>query len=101
VRIGENFQLSYSNNIKIGNQSEGNEISLSYRIQPIVPVYDIAGNFGGQKGAGLGNALNPVAYRVRAKITATTIIRSLVMFIWKLISSGISLYAPALVANNT
>ena len=67
VRIGENFQMAYSNNIKIGNQSEGNEISLSYRIQPIVPVYDIAGNFGGQKGAGLGNALNPVAYRVRAK----------------------------------
>ncbi|MBY0535439.1 MAG: TonB-dependent receptor [Chitinophagaceae bacterium] len=67
VRIGQNFQMSYSNNIKIGNQSEGNEISLSYRIQPIVPVYDIAGNFAGQKGAGLGNALNPVAYRVRAK----------------------------------
>jgi hypothetical protein len=67
IRIGENMQLSYSNNIKIGNQSEGNEISLAYRIQPIVPVYDIAGNFGGQKGAGLGNALNPVAYRVRAK----------------------------------
>lgn len=66
VRIGENFQLAYNNNIKIGNQSEGNEISLSYRIQPIVPVYDIAGNFGGQKGAGLGNALNPVAYRQRA-----------------------------------
>ncbi len=67
VRIGENLQLSYSNNIKIGNQSEGNEISLSYRIQPIVPVYDLAGNFAGQKGAGLGNALNPVAYRVRAR----------------------------------
>lgn len=67
VRIGENLQMSYSNNIKIGNQSEGNEISLAYRIQPIVPVYDIAGNFGGQKGGGLGNALNPVAYRVRAK----------------------------------
>ena len=67
IRIGENFQMAYSNNIKIGNQSEGNEISLSYRIQPIVPVYDIAGNFGGQKGAGLGNALNPVAYRKRAE----------------------------------
>ena len=67
IRIGENLQMSHSNNIKIGNQSEGNEISLSYRIQPIVPVYDIAGNFGGQKGAGLGNALNPVAYRKRAE----------------------------------
>ena len=67
IRIGENVMLSYSNNIRIGNQSEGNEISLSYRIQPIVPVYDLMGNFGGQKGAGLGNALNPVAYRVRAK----------------------------------
>lgn len=67
IRIGQNLQMSYSNNIRIGNQSEGNEISLSYRIQPIVPVYDIAGNFAGQKGAGLGNALNPVAYRMRAK----------------------------------
>ena len=67
IRIGENVQLSYSNNIRIQTAGEGNEISLSYRIQPIVPVYDLMGNFGGQKGAGLGNALNPVAYRVRAK----------------------------------
>ncbi|MGI8583708.1 MAG: SusC/RagA family TonB-linked outer membrane protein [Chitinophagaceae bacterium] len=67
IRIGQNLMLSYNNNIRIGNQSEGNEISLSYRIQPIVPVYDIMGNFGGQKGQGLGNALNPVAYRIRAK----------------------------------
>lgn len=67
VRIGQNMQLSYSNNIMIGNQSEGNEISLAYRIQPIVPVYDIQGRFAGQRGAGLGNALNPVAFRQRAK----------------------------------
>lgn len=66
IRIGENMQMSYSNNIKIGNQSE-NTVLGTFRIQPIVPVYDIAGNFAGQRGAGLGSAGNPVAEMMRAK----------------------------------
>lgn len=66
-RIGENAYVFFRDNPQIGNQSEGNEISNTYRIQPIVPVYDIAGNYGGGAGARLGQGSNPVASRLRAK----------------------------------
>lgn len=67
IRIGENAYVFYRDNPQIGNQSEGNEISLTYRIQPIVPVYDINGNFAGTAGPRLGNGSNPVASRIRSK----------------------------------
>jgi TonB-linked SusC/RagA family outer membrane protein len=67
VRIGENAYMFYRDNPQIGNQSEGNEISQIYRIQPIVPVYDIKGNWGGGAGSRLGQGYNPVASRIRAK----------------------------------
>ncbi len=67
IRIGENAYIFYRDNPQIGNQSEGNEISNSYRTQPIVPVYDIKGNFAGSAGARLGQGTNPVASRLRAK----------------------------------
>lgn len=66
-RIGENLYMFNRDNPQIGNQGEGNEISQVYRTQPIVPVYDIAGNWGGGAGARLGQGYNPVASRVRAK----------------------------------
>ncbi|CAN5430222.1 TonB-dependent receptor [soil metagenome] len=67
IRFGENFYAFNRDNPQIGNQSEGNEISNAYRTQPIVPVYDIKGNFGGGAGARLGQGTNPVASRIRAK----------------------------------
>lgn len=67
VRVGENLQLSYIDQMGFDNQSEGNGISMAYRMQPIVPVYDIAGNFAGTRGANLGNASNPYAQRFRGK----------------------------------
>ena len=67
IRIGENLFVFNRDNPQIGNQGEGNEISNSYRTQPIVPVYDINGNFGGGAGARLGQGSNPVASRTRAK----------------------------------
>jgi hypothetical protein len=66
-RLGENAYMFYRDNPQIGNQSEGNEISQIYRTQPIVPVYDIAGNYGGGAGPRLGQGYNPVASRQRAK----------------------------------
>jgi TonB-linked SusC/RagA family outer membrane protein len=66
-RIGENAYMFYRDNPQIGNQSEGNEISQIYRTQPIVPVRDIAGNWGGGAGSRLGQGYNPVASRTRAK----------------------------------
>ncbi|TAH19531.1 MAG: TonB-dependent receptor [Cytophagales bacterium] len=66
IRAGQSTLLSYRDNPTIGNLSEGNEISNSYRIQPIVPVYDINGGFAGTRGVNLGNGSNPVASRIRA-----------------------------------
>lgn len=64
VRIGENAYVFYRKNPPLGsgNQNEGNAISYSYREQPIIPIYDIGGNYGGTfDGPELGNGHNPVA----------------------------------------
>ncbi|WP_428330625.1 SusC/RagA family TonB-linked outer membrane protein [Mucilaginibacter sp.] len=72
IRMGENMQVYYtlepngpqsSGGIPGGNQNEGNAISMSYRMQPQIPVYDIKGNYGGTYDGPtqLGNAVNPVA----------------------------------------
>jgi len=67
IRIGENIQLSYIDKHGFTNQDEGNAISMAYRMQPIVPVYDIKGNFAGTRGSNLGNARNPYADLYRGK----------------------------------
>lgn len=63
IRFGENLQVSYSERIgqPNGNNSESNPISFAYRVQPIIPVYDIMGNFAGTKGVDLDNSRNPMA----------------------------------------
>ncbi|MCW3107760.1 MAG: TonB-dependent receptor plug [Segetibacter sp.] len=70
VRIGENLQVNFTDrtgNQGFLNQDEGNPIALSYRQQPIIPVFDIAGNYGGARGANLGNSSNPYANLDRRK----------------------------------
>lgn len=64
-RVGENIQLLYQQDARIGNNEEGGVIAQSFRNQPIIPVYDIMGNFAGSRG-GIGNSSNPVAMRERA-----------------------------------
>ena len=61
IRIGENLYLFYKQNPGFTNQNENNAISMSYRESPIIPVYDIMGNYAGTGSQGLGNAQNPVA----------------------------------------
>ncbi len=61
IRIGENAYFFYKQNPGFTNQNEGNGISMSYRESPIIPVYDIRGNYAGTGSQGLGNAQNPVA----------------------------------------
>jgi TonB-linked SusC/RagA family outer membrane protein len=63
IRIGENAYIFYRQNpgFPDGNQNEGNAISFSYRQSPIIPVYDIMGNFAGTGSQNLGNSENPVA----------------------------------------
>ncbi len=67
VRVGENAYLYYKSNPSIQNQNEGNAISYTYREPPVIPVYDVAGNFAGTKSAGLGNPQNPFANQTRQK----------------------------------
>jgi TonB-linked SusC/RagA family outer membrane protein len=67
VRLGENMQVSLIDKHGFNNQDEGNAISMAYRMQPIVPVFDIADNFAGTRGSNLGNASNPYADLYRGK----------------------------------
>ncbi|WP_103865042.1 SusC/RagA family TonB-linked outer membrane protein [Aquimarina sp. I32.4] len=71
-RIGESFNLSYSDKVgSAGNQSTAGDISFLYRAQPIIPVYDIAGNYAGPQSPGLGNGINPVASATRNRNNLT------------------------------
>lgn len=67
IRIGENLQVWYQQDNLPGNNNEGTPIALAYRQQPIIPVYDVRGNFAGTRAPGLGNASNPVANQTRAR----------------------------------
>ncbi|WP_461082286.1 SusC/RagA family TonB-linked outer membrane protein [Spirosoma flavus] len=75
IRVGENIQFAYGERVGGGNSTqsatannnESNAISMAYRIQPLIPVYDVAGNFAGTKGGDLDNARNPVALLYRNK----------------------------------
>lgn len=68
-RVGENMQVGYDERVgqPNGNQSESNPISFLYRIQPIIPVRDIMGNYAGTSGPDLDNSRNPVAELDRNK----------------------------------
>ncbi len=68
IRIGENFQLAYGEQIgqPNGNQSESNPISFAYRMPPIVPLTDIRGYFAGPPTV-LDNSRNPLAELDRNK----------------------------------
>jgi TonB-linked SusC/RagA family outer membrane protein len=62
IRIGENAYVFYKENPQSVNQWESSPVQHIYTAQPIIPVYDIAGNFAGSwDGPGIGNGNNPVA----------------------------------------
>jgi TonB-linked SusC/RagA family outer membrane protein len=62
LTVGENFTVSLDNR-KGGftNDEEQNAVSVSYKHHPLLPIYDIAGNFAGSRGLNLGNNFNPYA----------------------------------------
>jgi TonB-linked SusC/RagA family outer membrane protein len=67
LRIGENFTISLDNRKGgFGNNQEQNAVSGSYKHHPLLPIYDIAGNFAGSRGSNLGNNYNPYATLARA-----------------------------------
>ncbi|MEN7547516.1 TonB-dependent receptor [Rapidithrix thailandica] len=67
IRVGENLQLSYEDRQNGENLGEEGAIAMAYRMQPIIPVYDVMGNFAGSNGSNLGNAYNPLADLYRGK----------------------------------
>ncbi|MBS1577305.1 MAG: TonB-dependent receptor [Bacteroidetes bacterium] len=71
IRVGENAYLFYQQNPRYGNQGEGSPFSMVFREDPIIPIYDEAGNFAGTKSQDLGNAQNPFANLYRTKDNRT------------------------------
>ena len=72
IRVGENGYVTYRQNNGGYNgtqQQEGGPIAYTFREMPIIPVYDVAGNYGGgydvSKGEPLGNGSNPYALLAR------------------------------------
>lgn len=67
-RIGENIFFSTFENPQLAPDWEGVNFGLeSYRTEPIIPVYDIMGNFAGTRGLGLTGGANEVATRYRTR----------------------------------
>ena len=66
LEVGQNFAVSLDNR-KGGftNDQEQNAVSGAYKHHPLLPVYDIAGNFAGSRGLNLGNNFNPYAVLFR------------------------------------
>ncbi|MGI8950610.1 MAG: SusC/RagA family TonB-linked outer membrane protein [Chitinophagaceae bacterium] len=72
IRFGESGFITYRQNNGGYNgtqQQEGGSIAYTFREMPIIPVYDIAGNYGGgytgPTGEPLGNGSNPYAILAR------------------------------------
>ncbi len=65
IRVGENLSYSISQNPKIGVLQAYSAVAYTFREQPIIPVYDIKGNYAGNYGGQLGDAPNPVATQKR------------------------------------
>jgi TonB-linked SusC/RagA family outer membrane protein len=66
LTLGQSLGLTYG--VGKGNRGEYGEgipISQAYRMQPIIPVYDIKGNFAGTKATGTGNGENALAVLYR------------------------------------
>ena len=77
IRVGEYFNISYSDKVSSGgNQSSGGDISMLYRSNPILPIYDIAGNYSGTQSPGLGNAYNSIANAERGKDNISRTLRA-------------------------
>ncbi len=74
IRFGENAFVTFKDNnggYNGNQQQEGGSIAYTYREMPVIPVFDVAGNYGGgfdgPKGEPLGNGSNPYAIQARSK----------------------------------
>ena len=61
LEIGERLGVTYTERHGFMNDNaENSAISWAYRMQPIVPVRDIAGNYAGTRAPSTGNGQNPI-----------------------------------------
>lgn len=67
IRIGETLYGALSKDKEAGDDSEAGQWSQAYRMHPIVPVYDIKGNFAGSRAPGTGYGRNPLAQLYRSR----------------------------------
>lgn len=66
IRVGENLAYSITQNPQVSALQSAGTIAYIFREQPIIPVYDIKGNYAGGYGSnGLGDGSNPVATQRR------------------------------------
>lgn len=67
ITIGQNANVFYRESPGFGNQAEFGNLAAVYKMMPIIPVYDIQGNYGGTfAGPSLGSNQNPVAMQKRS-----------------------------------
>ena len=74
VKVANRFKIGQSMHASLrrpqgdlGDNWEYAPIANAYKLQPIIPVYDIMGNFAGSRPTMMGESLNPVAQLERAK----------------------------------
>lgn len=61
LQIGERLGVTYSESKGFhDNHGEASAVSWAYRMQPIIPIHDIAGNYAGTRAEGTGNGRNPL-----------------------------------------
>ncbi len=61
LEVGKRIGVEYGDTWGyLSDHGEGSAISYTYRMQPIVPVYDVMGNFAGTQAEATGNARNAV-----------------------------------------
>jgi len=67
LEVGQNLGATYTDRTGFGNNDEYNPVAMAHRMHPIIPVYDIRGNFAGSQVPGTGNGQNPLATLYRDK----------------------------------
>lgn len=65
IRIGENLATSISHNPRINDMVQNNPVFFTVQLAPLIPVYDIRGNYAGVYGTPY-NGINPVAAQRRS-----------------------------------
>ncbi len=70
LRFGQNLNFTYSQSVQFDSGDDNdldNAIISLYRIHPLIPIYDVRGNFSGSRASELGNGENPIATAIQGR----------------------------------